>query len=84
MAHHIGLKRADADWVQYASIASALRPNPNFDLDRYVAGLNPLQRCLLGFPHERHQIWRQPGILEDTAARYGSEFDPSPYLAARM
>jgi len=83
MAHHIGLRRADAEWVQYSSIASALRSASNFDLDRYIAEqLNPTQRCLLGFPHEGHEKWRQAGALDDVAARYGAMFDPSPYVSA--
>ena len=84
----IGLRRADAEWVQYSNICARLRSTPGFDLDGFVAGLTPDQRCLIGFPHTGHRKWREPGALADVAARYGAGFDPAPYaqgsIAARM
>ena len=80
--HHIGLRRADAEWVQYAPIAAQLRSNAELDLDRYLATLSPARRCLLGFPSPASPKWQEEGLLEACAARYGEGFEAAPYRRA--
>ena len=80
--HHIGLRWADAEWVQYAPIAAQLRSNADLDLDRYLATLSPAQRCLLGFPSPASPKWQEQGLLEDCVERYGEGFEAAPYRRA--
>ena len=50
---HLNYRRADAEWIQWQSFPRPMSSMPT----RFIGGLSPTQRVLLGFPKPGHPYW---------------------------
>jgi hypothetical protein len=78
VAQHIMYRRASVEWASWQAYSASMSAMPG----RFLAGLSPVQRGVLGFPLPGHSYWTQ-----DTAAAVGrryQEMDMSPYLEALL
>ena len=53
MIQHLNYRRADAEWIQWQSFPRPMSSMPT----RFIGGLSPTQRVLLGFPKPGHPYW---------------------------
>eukprot|EP01046_Picozoa_sp_COSAG06_P075156 COSAG06_NODE_23336_length_695_cov_0.875839_1_plen_124_part_10 len=75
-SHHHVWRRADAEWVNWQSLAPKMSGIPN----RYLEELSVTQRACLGFPPPGNAYWT-PHTVEAVGMRY-TNMDMSPYWEA--